>query len=99
MLKVEACKVEPISCNLSFSFWVAVKLEFKVEFVFVKTSFFAVKSLFSACAFVRSAKRLVTLPLKSVIKVLASASQIKNISYNSWRPERAFLFLDIWKVY
>ena len=74
MLKVEACKVDPISCNLSFSFCVAVKFVFKVVFVVVNTSFLAVKSLFSACALLRSANKFVTFPFKSAIKVLASAN-------------------------
>ena len=76
ILNADAFKVEPMSCNLSFSFVVEVKFVFRLVFSVANTSFFTVNTLFSSCAFAKSVNNPVTFPFNSAIIDLASTNSL-----------------------
>ena len=78
---LHACKVEPKSCNLSFSFVVEFRLVFRFVFSVVNTSFLTVNTLFSSCAFAKSENKPATLPFNSAIIDLASANSLSVASF------------------
>ena len=65
-----------MSCNLSFSFVVEVKLVLRLVFSVDNTSFFTVNTLFSSCAFAKSVNNPVTFTFSSAIIAFASTNSL-----------------------